>query len=73
MKPKVRMRDQAFILPVTNYNMFSTNNDYFEIMAQSDLFRYAVIPGLEGAHGEPICSVSEVKQVCDKNCHIVFF
>ena len=53
MKPKVGIMAQSSILPVTNYNMFSTSNDYFEIMAQSELFRYAVIPGLEGAHGEP--------------------
>ena len=63
MKPKVRIMAQTSILPVTSYNMFSTSNDYFEIMAQSDLFRYAVMPGLEGAHGEPICSVSESKLV----------
>ena len=63
MKPKVRIMAQTSIFPVTNYNMFSTSNDYFEIMAQSDLFRYAVMPGLEGAHREPICSVMESKLV----------
>ena len=65
------IRAQTYILSVTNYDVFSTSSVYFEIMGQADLFEHAVIPGWEGAHGEHICSVSEVKHgFVDKICFI---
>ena len=53
MKPKVRIRAQPYILPVTNYDTFSTSYVYFESMVQADLFGYAVSPGGREPLGSP--------------------